>query len=208
MSISKLEIFGPLTTAERDELVANSYPQPMVILNSDTGRLEFWDGAAWQGVLGNDVTVDGALTVTGDVTVVGALGISAGIVTVSADATFEERTAFNHRIVGRQITGLASANDLTLEESGTGASSYVFEITGATQINAIATALWNVGSQVTLLFAGAPTVKHNNAGGAGTAVILLAGAVDFAATAGDTLTLVYSHIGGVNAWREIGRAVI
>lgn len=207
MSIAKLEIFGPLTTAERDALVANSYPQPMVIFNSDTGRLEFWDGAGWQGVLGNDVTVDGALTVMGSVSVGTSLDVQ-GAVTAQSDVSLEERTSFGGRIVAKQLTGLASANDLTLEDSGTQASGNSFEITGATQINRISNANWNLGAQVTLLFASTPTVKHAQASAGTDITILLAGAADFVATAGDTLTLVYSHIGGVNAWREIGRAVI
>lgn len=194
MSLRSIQIEGPYTTAERDALATPDLHQ--IIFNSDNTRLEFWTGAAWQGVLGDNITVDGSLTVTGDVTVTGALGISAGVMTVDDDVTFEERTSFKDRIVSEQKT-LAAANDLTLTDGN------AFEITGATQINAIATALWIAGSQVTLMFASTPTVKHNTAGGAGTAVILLAGAVDFVATTGDTLTLLYSNIGGTLAWREI-----
>lgn len=96
-----------------------------------------------------------------------------------------------------------STNNLALDSTGN-----TFEITGNTQINAIETERWQNGSKVTLLFSSNPTVKHNTAGGAGTAVILLNGAADFGATAGDTLTLVLCEIGGTQAWREIGRAVI
>jgi len=102
-----------------------------------------------------------------------------------------------------QGADVASANDLTL---GFGGDS--FEITGTTQINAIATATWQNGSMITLLFTSTPTVKHNTAGSTGTAVILLAGAADFVATAGDTLSLILSEIGGVQAWRETSRAII
>lgn len=110
---------------------------------------------------------------------------------------------FDGRMLQNQGADVASANDLTLGSDGN-----VFEITGTTQINAITTSGWQNGSRITLLFTANPTVKHNTAGGAGTAVMLLAGAVDFTATAGDTLTLILSEIGGTQAWREAGRAVI
>lgn len=104
----------------------------------------------------------------------------------------------------REVQGadVASAGDLTLGNGNT------FEVTGTTTINAITTANWNTGNKVTLIFAGSLTVSHNTAGGGGTAVILLAGAANFSATAGDTLTLVYSEQGGTNAWRELSRTVI
>lgn len=102
-----------------------------------------------------------------------------------------------------QGADVASANDLTLGLDGN-----VFEITGAVQINAITTATWLNGSQITLLFTSTPTVKNNTAGGAGTAVLLLDGGADFVASAGDTLTLVLSEIGGTQAWREIGRTAL
>ena len=107
------------------------------------------------------------------------------------------------RWTGGQGADIASANDLTLGTDGN-----AFEVTGTTQVNALTTAGWRNGSIVTLLFTATPTVKHNTAGGAGTAVCLLAGAADFVASAGDTLTLLLCEIGGAQAWREIGRAVI
>lgn len=110
---------------------------------------------------------------------------------------------FDGRVLNAQGADVASAGDLTLGSDGN-----VFEITGTTTINAITTTGWQNGTRITLLFTSTPTVKHNTAGGAGTAVMLLAGAVDFSATAGDTLSLVLSEIGGTQAWREVGRAVI
>lgn len=112
--------------------------------------------------------------------------------------------AGHQTMVGRMLedqgADVASANDLTL-----GADGNTFEITGTTQINALTIANWQNGSSVTLLFTSTPTVKHNTAGGAGTAVILLAGSADFSATAGSNLTLRLCEIGGTQAWREIGR---
>ena len=110
---------------------------------------------------------------------------------------------FTNRATFSQGVDVASANDLTLGDDGN-----VFEITGATQINAITNTNWPSGSTITLLFSSTPTVKYNTAGGASTSIILLAGAVDFVASAGDTLALCLCEIGGVGAWREIGRAVI
>lgn len=107
------------------------------------------------------------------------------------------------RILGAQGADVASANNLALGSDGN-----VFEITGTTQINLISNVGWQNGSKITLLFTSTPTVKHNQTTSSTDITIQLAGAADFAATAGDTLTLVLSEIGGTQAWREIGRAVI
>ena len=80
----------------------------------------------------------------------------------------------------------------------------VFHITGTTTINAITIANWQAGSEVVLIFDGSVTVKHNTAGGAGTAVMLLSAAGDFSATANDVLTLVYDG----TSWFEKCRTVI
>lgn len=122
---------------------------------------------------------------------------------VSGRLEVDEEAYFDGRLQESQGADIASANDLTLGSDGN-----CFEITGTTQINAINTTDWQNGAVVTLLFTSTPTVKHNTSGGAGTVSMLLAGAADFAATAGDTLTLRLCEIGGTQAWREIGRAVI
>lgn len=127
-------------------------------------------------------------------------------VTITTPLTFWAKAGavrFDGRMVNKQGADTASANDLTLLEDGNS-----WEITGTTQINAIMIARWQNGSQVTLLFTSTPTVKHNTAGGAGTVPILLADSLDFAATAGDNLTLLLSEIGGTQAWREISRTTI
>lgn len=92
---------------------------------------------------------------------------------------------------------VASANDLTLTRAN------VFSITGTTTINAITTTNWDAGATVILTFEASVTVKHNTAGGASTAVMLLAGAADFSATANDVLTLLYNG----THWREVSRSV-
>jgi hypothetical protein len=136
---------------------------------------------------GNYITASTNFTVT-----------KGGVVTASGGFTNS-----GGRNLDRQGADVASAGNLTLGSDGN-----VFEITGTTTINAITTAGWQTGAIITLVFAASLTVSHNTAGGGGTAVILLAGAVNFSATAGDTLTLRYSEQGGTNAWREVSRAVI
>lgn len=104
---------------------------------------------------------------------------------------------------GRVQTGkgaiVTAANDLTLGSDGN-----LFHISGTTTINAITTASWQAGSEVMLIFDGSVTVKHNTSGSAGTAKMLLAGAVDLSATANDTLSLAYDG----TSWFEKSRAVI
>lgn len=103
------------------------------------------------------------------------------------------------RLQNAKGADVASANDLTLGTDGN-----VFHITGNTTINAITTANWQAGSEVTLIFDSNPTVKHNTSGSAGTAKMLLSGAGDLSATANDTLTLVYDG----TSWFEKCRTVI
>jgi hypothetical protein len=93
---------------------------------------------------------------------------------------------------------VASANNLTLGSDGN-----TFNITGTTQINALTVANWQAGSRIHLIFASTPTIKHNTAGGAGTAVILLSGAVDYVAAANDVLSLIYDG----TSWHEVGRKI-
>lgn len=107
------------------------------------------------------------------------------------------------RLLEKMGASVAAANDLTLGTDGN-----CFEITGNTQINAIATNQWQAGALITLGFAGTPTVKHNTAGGAGFQKIFLANGADFVASANDTLTLRYMVIGAVNGWYEVARTTI
>ncbi len=102
-----------------------------------------------------------------------------------------------------QGADIGSANDLTLGSDGN-----VFEITGTTQVNRIANTNWQNGSVVTLLFTSNPVVAHGQASAGSNITILLAGAANFNATAGDNLMLMLCEIGGTQAWREVGRTVI
>jgi hypothetical protein len=102
---------------------------------------------------------------------------------------------------------IASANLLTLTQGN------IFNITGTTTINHIVKTDWTTSArgmavgEIILIFVASLTVTHN-AGSvpSNAAALALAGAANFSATAGDTLSLVYDHVAGV--WREIGRTVI
>jgi hypothetical protein len=108
------------------------------------------------------------------------------------------RTTFQARAELAKGTDTAAANDLTLPLDGNS-----FTITGNTTINAITTANWQAGSIIHLIFTGTPTVKHNTAGGAGTATMKLAAGVDFVISKNPTvLGLLYD---GTN-WLEISRS--
>lgn len=126
------------------------------------------------------------------------------------DSSFGEIFAFDGtqvfyagRMLDNQGADVASANDLTL-----GADGNTFEITGTTQVNRIVNTGWQNGATITLLFTSTPTVKDAQATAGANIIILLDGSVDFVASAGDTLTLQLSEIGGTQEWREIGRSVL
>lgn len=105
------------------------------------------------------------------------------------------------RLKEAQGAAVTAANSLTLGTDGN-----YFQVAGATQINILDASSWTGGSVVTLKFNSNPTVKHNQAASGNFKSIMLAGAVDFAATASDTLTLRYDSTD--TKWYEIGRAVI
>ena len=100
------------------------------------------------------------------------------------------------RVLGLQGADVASGATITLINGN------YFDVTGTTQIDNISGAGWTAGSLVTLQFDASVTVKHNTAGAG--APLQLAGAVDFSATAGDTLMVVYDG----TYFREVSRSVI
>jgi hypothetical protein len=139
--------------------------------------------------------------------ILGAGGASAPDTNLYRSAANTLKTDDSLIVAGRlqqsQGADVSSANNLVL-----GADGNTFEITGTTQVNLISNLTWQNGSVVHLLFTSTPTVKHNQATSTTNITIQLAGAADFVATAGDTLTLVLCEIGGTQAWREVSRAVI
>lgn len=102
------------------------------------------------------------------------------------------------RTLGQKGSDVASANDITL-----GLGNY-FDITGNTEVQRILGTGWRPGSVIILQFDSNPTVKHNVAAGADYYGFQLSGAGDFAASAGDTLMLVFDGAW----WREVSRTVI
>lgn len=96
---------------------------------------------------------------------------------------------------GAQLT---AANDLTLGTDGN-----IFQVAGNTQINRIASANWQNGAVITLLFTGTPTIKNGQATGGGFAVLRLAGTADLVAANGTVLTLGLI----TSEWQEISRKV-
>lgn len=106
------------------------------------------------------------------------------------------------RLQQKQGADVSSANNLSL-----GADGNTFEITGTTQINLIANTNWQNGSEVTLLFTSTATLTDGTANSGTDIGMELSGNTNFTASAGATLTLILSEIGGTQRWREKCRSV-
>lgn len=102
---------------------------------------------------------------------------------------------------GRGST-VTTTGDLPLTSDGN-----VFIVASSTQVNAISTSASGItirpGSEYTFVFTSTPTIKHNTAGGAGTARIFLSGSVDLVASANTVLTVVYDG----TQWQEKSRKI-
>jgi hypothetical protein len=109
--------------------------------------------------------------------------------------TFEDRAGAVYTVGGGTV---AAANDFTPNAGN------LTIVSGATQINGIATAKRTTGDIIVLTFQSNPSVKHNTAASAGFASLYLSGSADFSASADDTLTLIYDG----TYWREIARTII
>lgn len=108
------------------------------------------------------------------------------------------KITINKRFETAKWANIAAANDLTL-----GWDWNLFTITGNTQINAITTANRQAGSMITLIFTGTPTVKHNTAWWAGTAVLFLAGSLDLVAANNTVLGLIYDGTQRQETFRKV-----
>ncbi len=107
-------------------------------------------------------------------------------------------------INGKQGTDIASATNISIPFDGN-----IFELTGTTKVDLISITNWSDGFEITLIANESVTIDHGTATSGSNVTILLAGAVDFAMTANDTLTLVLSSTTAVGqAWREKCRTVI
>lgn len=107
---------------------------------------------------------------------------------------------YSNRVQLKQGATVASANDLTLGSDGNR-----FQISGSTQINRLSNTDWQGGSEVTLHFQAAVTVKHNQAAGGAFVQIMLAGSVDFVAAINGRITLQYDSVD--SKWYEVARTI-
>lgn len=123
---------------------------------------------------------------------------SNGIQAINGFGGISQNGASQGRLQAVKGANVVAANNLTLGIDGN-----LFTITGNTQINAITTVGWRAGSQITLLFTGTPTIKNNTAGGAGTAVLLLAGSADLTAANNTVLGFLFDG----TQWQETFRKV-
>ncbi len=82
-----------------------------------------------------------------------------------------------------------------------------FEITGTNAITLISNVGWQNGSKVTLLFTSTASLTDGTANSGTDIGMELNGNANFTGSAGATLTLVLSEIGGTQRWRETARSV-
>lgn len=117
----------------------------------------------------------------------------------------KQTTRGDGRIERKEVILVGKGSDVASADEITLADGNYFDITGTTTINHINKTGWQEGQTVILQFDASVTVTDDATSPTGTeASILLAGAVNFDATADDTLQLVYD--GAV--FREISRTVI
>lgn len=120
-------------------------------------------------------------------------------VQVASDLDAEADIFIGGRLHTAKGADVASADETTLGTDGN-----YFDITGTTTINHVTKTGWLLGAVVILQFDASVTVTHNAGAPAGTeSSILLQGAVDFNASAGDTLSLAFEG----TAFRETSRTL-
>lgn len=112
-------------------------------------------------------------------------------------------TGFSNRV--RQAQGADVASAAGAIALGTDGNS--FEITGTSAITLISNSNWVNGSKVTLLFTSTATLTDGTANSGTDIGMELNGNTNFTGSAGATITLMLSEIGGTQRWREIGRSV-
>lgn len=82
-----------------------------------------------------------------------------------------------------------------------------FHITGTTQINAISTANFQAGAELSFVFDNIVTVKNNTVGGVNTAPMLLAGRVDYTSAVGDYIGFIYDGVNWYESARKLATAI-
>lgn len=159
-----------------------------------------YDGTAWHEVTRKLTSAGGAYIFSNGITESPATRVKLGG-TLTQNTTIAGASTFYLAISnGRFQTGagaaIAAANNLV-----TGNDGNQFSTTGNTQINAITTSNWQAGAHIELIFTGTPLLKNNTAGGVNTAVMLLAGSVDYQAASGDLIGFSYDG----TVWHETNR---
>lgn len=132
-----------------------------------------------------------------------------GFSTVQTISTAAVTTASNIRMTmggrllqkqGADVASVAGAIAL-------GADGNTFEITGTNAITLISNTNWQNGSVVTFVFTSTASLTDGTANSGTDIGMELAGNANFTGSAGATLTLVLSEIGGTQRWRELARSV-
>ncbi len=121
---------------------------------------------------------------------------------INASLTIGDDTKVNGRLHTKQGADIASvAGAVTLGGDGNS-----FEITGTNAITLISNVGWQNGSVITLVFTSTASMVNNTATSGNNITLKLGGGANFNATADDTITLILTEVGGVQAWREISRS--
>jgi len=133
--------------------------------------------------------------------------LSAGRLRIYNGSTDGDLTArsvtWSGRVLQNQGADVASAaGTITLGSDGNS-----FEITGTSAITRISSTNWQNGSEVTLLFTSTASLTDGTANSGTDIGMELSGNANFTASAGATLTLILSEIGGTQRWREKCRSV-
>lgn len=130
-------------------------------------------------------------------------GTSGGLVGIGLSAAPTLRLQVAGRFASTQGADVASvAGAIALGTDGNS-----FEITGTNAITLISSTSWVNGSEVTLLFTSTVTLTDGVANSGTDIGMELAGNTNFVASAGATITLILSEIGGTQRFREKSRSV-
>jgi hypothetical protein len=137
-----------------------------------------------------------------------AVTIQVGTITLSTNFNtrlqlVDASTTVSNRFRQTQGADVASAaGAIALGSDGNS-----FEITGTAAITLISNVGWQNGSKVTLLFTSTATLTDGTANSGTDIGMELAGNTNFTGSAGATITLLLSEIGGVQRYREVARSV-
>lgn len=159
-----------------------------------------YDGIAWHEETRKLASAGGAYIFSNGLTESPATRVKLGG-TLTQNTTLAGASTFYIAINGGRFQTGAGAAIVAANNLLPGNDGNQFSVTGNTQINAISTLNWQAGPHIELIFTGTPLLKNNTAGGVNTAVMLLAGSVDYQAAPGDLIGFSYD---GTN-WHETNR---